>query len=96
MPQELVDAMAGMKEQEALGLAKDMLDGGQDPLKILDLCREAVEIVGKRFEEGKYFLPELMTAGEMLKQPSIYVSNGLEDDRERRCNRTLQAKRKEG
>lgn len=27
MFQELVDAMAGMKEQEALGLAKDMLDG---------------------------------------------------------------------
>jgi 5-methyltetrahydrofolate--homocysteine methyltransferase len=96
MPQGLVDAMAGMKEQEALGLAKDMLDGGQEPLKILDLCREAVEIVGKRFEQGKYFLPALMTAGEMLKQPSIYVSNGLEDDRERRCNRTLQAKRKEG
>ena len=70
MSQELVDAMAGMKEKEALGLAKDMLDGGQDPLKILDLCREAVEIVGKRFEEGKYFLPELMTAGEMLKQIS--------------------------
>jgi methanogenic corrinoid protein MtbC1 len=64
MSQELVDAMAGMKEQEALGLAKDMLDGDQDPLKILDLCREAVEIVGKRFEAGKYFLAALMTAGD--------------------------------
>ncbi|MFC1580720.1 B12-binding domain-containing protein [Thermodesulfobacteriota bacterium] len=70
MAHELVDAMAGMKEQEALDLAKKMLDGGEDPLKVLDLCREAVEVVGKRFEEGKYFLPELMMAGEMLKQIS--------------------------
>ena len=70
MSHELVEAMAGMKEQEALDLAKKMLDGGEDPLKVLDLCREAVEVVGKRFEEGKYFLPELMMAGEMLKQIS--------------------------
>lgn len=70
MAHELVEAMAGMKEQEALDLAKKMLDGGEDPLKVLDLCREAVEVVGKRFEEGKYFLPELMMAGEMLKQIS--------------------------
>ena len=70
MAHELVEAMAGMKEKEALDLAKRMLDGGEDPLKVLDLCREAVEVVGKRFEEGKYFLPELMLAGEMLKQIS--------------------------
>jgi len=70
MSHELVEAMAGMKEKEALDLAKKMLDGGEDPLKVLDFCREAVEVVGKRFEEGKYFLPELMLAGEMLRQIS--------------------------
>ena len=29
-----------------------------------------VEAVGKRFESGEYFLPHLMTAGEMFKQIS--------------------------
>jgi len=33
---------------------------------VLDLCRAAMDIVGKRFEEGEYFLPELVLAGEML------------------------------
>jgi 5-methyltetrahydrofolate--homocysteine methyltransferase len=70
MPHELVDAMTHMREQEAIDLAKKMLDNGQDPLKILELCREALEIVGKRFEEGKYFLPELIMAGEMSKEIS--------------------------
>jgi 5-methyltetrahydrofolate--homocysteine methyltransferase len=27
-----------------------------------------MEVIGKRFEEGEYFLPELMMAGEMLGQ----------------------------
>jgi 5-methyltetrahydrofolate--homocysteine methyltransferase len=33
---------------------------------VLELCRMAMDIVGKRFEEGEYFLPELVLAGEML------------------------------
>jgi len=67
---ELVDAMANMREQEALSLAKKMLDEGQDPLMILELCRQAVEFVGKQFELGEYFLPELIMAGEILKKIS--------------------------
>jgi 5-methyltetrahydrofolate--homocysteine methyltransferase len=35
-------------------------------MRVLDLCRAAMDIVGKRFEEGEYFLPELVLAGEML------------------------------
>ena len=70
MSNELVEALAAMQEQAALNLAEKMLNEGQDPLKILDLCRQAVEIVGQRFEAGQYFLPELIMAGEMLKKIS--------------------------
>ncbi|MCK5204976.1 MAG: B12-binding domain-containing protein, partial [Desulfobacterales bacterium] len=49
MSNELVDAMTQMREQEAIDLANKMLDNGQDPLKVLEFCREALEIVGKRF-----------------------------------------------
>ncbi len=70
MSHDLVDAMANMREAEAMDLAQKMLDAGEDPLQVLDLCREALEIVGKRFEAGKYFLPELIMAGEMLKKIS--------------------------
>ncbi|MGD2187268.1 MAG: cobalamin-dependent protein [Desulfobacterales bacterium] len=70
MSNELVDAMANMREAEAMDLAQKMLDGGEDPLQVLDLCRQALEIVGQRFEAGKYFLPELILAGEMLKKIS--------------------------
>jgi 5-methyltetrahydrofolate--homocysteine methyltransferase len=73
MSEQLVNYMADMMEEEAVALAKELLDGGTPPTQILDDCREAMTIVGKRFEAGEYFLPELMLAGEMLKTISAEV-----------------------
>lgn len=64
----LVSMVADMEEDEALILAQEMLDSGTDPIRVLELCREAMDIVGKRFETGEYFLPELILAGEVLDQ----------------------------
>ena len=66
--QRLLDAIADMREDEALELAKSLLDSGEDPLRILEVCRAALETVGKRFQAGEYFLPELILAGEMLER----------------------------
>lgn len=64
---QLVDWLADMNEDDALPLAKRMLlEDAVSPMHVLDLCRAAMDIVGKRFEEGEYFLPELVLAGEML------------------------------
>jgi 5-methyltetrahydrofolate--homocysteine methyltransferase len=65
--QRLVEWMADMNEDEALPLARRMLlEDGADPMRVLALCRAAMDVVGKRFEQGEYFLPELVLAGEML------------------------------
>ena len=65
---ELVEWLADMNEDDALALANRMLlEDKKDPLRVLELCRMAMDIVGKRFEEGEYFLPELVLAGEMLE-----------------------------
>ncbi|HEX5392848.1 MAG TPA: cobalamin-dependent protein [Rhodocyclaceae bacterium] len=67
LEQQLVEWLADMNEDDALPLAKKMLlEDNVDPMHVLDLCRSAMDIVGKRFEEGEYFLPELVLAGEML------------------------------
>ena len=65
---ELVEAMANMKEQEALSIVDDLLSKGEDPATILDLSSEAMQVVGERYQEGTYFLPELIMAGEMLRK----------------------------
>jgi len=64
---QLVEWLADMNEDDALPLANRLLlEDKVDPMHVLDLCRAAMDIVGKRFEEGEYFLPELVLAGEML------------------------------
>ncbi len=82
MSDKLVDAMVHMREQEALSLAENMLNDGVHPLKVLEQCREAVEKVGKQFELGKYFLPELIMAGEMLKKITSMTEPFLKHDAE--------------
>ncbi len=66
--QQLVEWLADMNEDDGVALAKRMLlQQGADPMRVLELCRTAMDIVGKRFAEGEYFLPELVLAGEMLE-----------------------------
>jgi 5-methyltetrahydrofolate--homocysteine methyltransferase len=77
MSEKLINAIADMREEEALALVKEMIAGGSDPMEILDLAREAMTVVGQRFDEETYFLPELMLAGEMLSQIADIVKPEL-------------------
>ncbi|MBW7851387.1 MAG: cobalamin B12-binding domain-containing protein [Rhodospirillales bacterium] len=85
----LVDLLASMEEDEALALANKMLlQDHANPMRVLDLCRMAMDMVGKRFEEGEYFLPELVLAGEMLDQVSA-VAKPLIDQKDEGARRKL-------
>jgi methanogenic corrinoid protein MtbC1 len=68
MKEQLIKAIADMEEDQALSLAQQMLDSGEDPNDILDAGKEAMKIVGDRYEHKEYFLPELIIGGDILKQ----------------------------
>jgi len=68
MKEKLVTAIADMNEEEAMNLARAMLDAGDDPQVVLDACTEAMLIVGARYDAKEYFLPELIIAGDMMKR----------------------------
>ena len=68
--QDLINAIVEMREDDALALTRKYLDQGADPMRIFDAYKEALGIIGKRFEEGTYFVPELIMAGEMMKTAS--------------------------
>ena len=70
MASALVEAMADMREEDAVRIAQEMLDAGTDPMAVLNECREAMALVGHRFETGECFVPELIFAGEILRQVS--------------------------
>jgi methanogenic corrinoid protein MtbC1 len=68
MYEKVVEAVADLREEEALDSVRMALEAGIEPLRILDACQEAMGIVGRRFEQSVYFLPELILAGDLLSQ----------------------------
>jgi methanogenic corrinoid protein MtbC1 len=73
----LVEAITDMREEDAVRAATEMLDKGTNPIEVLDSCREAMSIIGQRFEAGDCFVPELILAGEILRQISDAVKPRL-------------------
>ncbi len=73
----LVEAITEMREEDAVRLAQEELKTGTPPVEILDHCREAMGIIGQRFEAGDCFVPELILAGEILRQISDVVKPQL-------------------
>jgi methanogenic corrinoid protein MtbC1 len=74
----LINLMADMQEEEALALARELIGKGVNPLEVLDAARAAMEVVGQRFERSEYFIPDLMMAGEILREISDMVKPLLE------------------
>lgn len=68
MAKNLVELMADLMEAETLELVKEKIAQGVAPEEILADARSAMEVVGKRFESCEYFIPDLMMAGEILKE----------------------------
>lgn len=77
MRNDLVELIADLREEEVLALARESLDAGVDPVRILEDVKSAMEIVGKRFETGEYFIPDLMMAGEIVRGVSEIVKPSL-------------------
>ena len=53
MAHELTEAIAGMRAEEAVALARSMLDTGTDPLDIIAAGTEAMARIGQRFSDRR-------------------------------------------
>lgn len=67
MSGELVKLLSDLKEPEALQFVESALAKGVDPMTLLEDAKEGMSIVGERFANQQYFIPDLMYSGEILK-----------------------------
>jgi methanogenic corrinoid protein MtbC1 len=67
MSEELTKAIVEIKRDEALDMVKRRAEAGEDPLRILEECRQGLTLVGNRFQTGEYFLSELLMSAEIMK-----------------------------
>ena len=68
MENKFIDAIVNLEEEISQSIAKEMLADGENPSDLLNLGIEAMGIIGNRFENGQYFLPELLIAGEIMEE----------------------------
>jgi 5-methyltetrahydrofolate--homocysteine methyltransferase len=80
MNDKLISNMADLMEDETIAMVKELVATGTNPMDILDDASSAMAKVGKRFETGEYFIPDLMMAGEILKGISDIVKPLLEKE----------------
>ncbi|MCP4752087.1 MAG: methionine synthase [Proteobacteria bacterium] len=76
---DLIDAFVGMREEEVERITKEVLDKGGDPNQIIEAGKSALAIIGKRYEEGEAFIPELIMSGEMMGGITAQVKPLLKD-----------------
>jgi len=80
MSDQITKLVADLKEQEVLNLVGQKLDQDADPGEILNACQQGMVQVGEKFEQGTYFISDLMMAGEIFKQISNMLAPKLKTD----------------
>ncbi|MDE4908156.1 corrinoid protein [Methanogenium marinum] len=66
--ENFINALVDLDETKCIELLKQRVAAGEDPGIVLEDVRKATDIVGERFEDGRFFVSDLMMVGEILKQ----------------------------
>ncbi len=68
MSNDLIDAMANLEEDRAIDIVRKKIEDGETAFDIVEQCRKGVEIVGKKYSEGKYYLSDLIMSEAIFKE----------------------------
>lgn len=68
MDDQLINAVLELNEDLALEIVKTKLSEGESPIAILRTVQEGVNRVGRYYDEGKYFIADLIMSGLIFKE----------------------------
>lgn len=66
--ERLKNAISEMDEEVAMKIINEVVESGGNAQQALSACQDGMEIVGKMFEDGEYFVGDLIFAGELMGQ----------------------------
>ncbi|MBI5591630.1 MAG: cobalamin B12-binding domain-containing protein [Deltaproteobacteria bacterium] len=70
MDNQVIKLMEDLEEDAVLALVKQQLKEGVNANEIISASQQGMIGVGKKFEQGTYYISDLMMAGEIFKQIS--------------------------
>lgn len=77
--EELTEALAALDRDRVLAIVEEEIAAGTDPLLLVEGARQGLELVGNEFDEGNYFLMELMWAAEIFKDAMVFVTPKIKE-----------------
>ena len=76
---KLSEAIAALDKDVVMKIVDEELSTGRDPLDMVDEAREGLEMVGKKFEKGEFFLIELMRAAQVFQAAAAVINPKLKE-----------------
>ncbi|MFX1477746.1 MAG: B12-binding domain-containing protein [Promethearchaeota archaeon] len=68
-----------LERDQVLSEVQERLNQGEDPMKLFNECKEAMEGIGERYKKKEYFLAELMLSGDLFREAMELVEPYLGD-----------------
>ena len=76
--EKLASAMGDLDEETVVEILNGiMADGGEEADKAMEACQKGMDTVGKLFENGDYFVGDLIYAGELMTQSVEILKDAL-------------------
>jgi methylmalonyl-CoA mutase cobalamin-binding domain/chain len=81
---ELKQALIELDMDKSIELVNKVILLELKPMKILEVLRSGMVEVGRKFEEGEYFISELIMAGELMKKNMEVLESILNNSKDKR------------
>lgn len=78
MTQTISQALADFDEDSVMKAVKRHLDSGGDPILLVHELQAGMNLVGERFNTGRYFLSELIMSADLFSRVMLLVEPLLE------------------
>lgn len=76
--QKLIQAMGELEEDTVMDMLHEVMNqGGQEAQQAMDACQKGMDEVGRLFEEGEYFVGDLIYAGELMTEAVDILKDAL-------------------
>ena len=71
--------LSDLEEEPLLAMVKERLAANDDPMAIIEACREGMQMVGERFAAKEYFVSELVASAELFNEVMDLIGPRLAD-----------------
>jgi 5-methyltetrahydrofolate--homocysteine methyltransferase len=68
MLSQLTKNLIELERDKVLSEVKERLTQGEDPMRMIEECKEGMALVGEKYKIKEYFLAELMLSGDLFRE----------------------------